>query len=224
MRWNCPICWRAVTILAGVPTYYRAVLANTDVEIERDLSSLRHCLSAGEPLATTTLSEWTARTSVPIFEHIGQGEASMFCANVPNRELRAASLGVPLPGYRVAVLDDRGKRVVGEVGDLVIGDENPGLFCDYLDMPEKWSESHRNGWYYTGDLAREDVDGYFWYVSRSDDLVNSRGYLISPVEIENVLCDHPAVLEWPEMHGYQPRHRRGRPIRGSSRPDNGTGW
>jgi len=185
----------SVSILACVPTFYRAVLAEAEAEAGRDLGSLRYCLSAGEPLTTSTFFEWQSRVGVPILDHIGQGETSMFCANVPNREPRPGSIGKPLPGYDVAVVDDDGDKVVGAVGHLVIRDDNPGLFYDYLKMPEKWAETHRNGWYYTGDLAREDDDGYFWYVSRSDDLITSRGYLISPAEVEDTLVDHPAVLE-----------------------------
>lgn len=185
----------SVSILACVPTFYRAVLADAEAESGRDLSSLRCCLSAGEPLTTNTLFEWQSRMGVPILDHIGQGESSMFCANIPTREPRPGSIGRPLPGYNVAVVDEDGSKVVDEVGQLVISDDNPGLFYDYLKMPEKWSETHHDGWYYTGDLAQEDDDGYFWYVSRADDLITSRGYLISPAEVEDTLVDHPAVLE-----------------------------
>ncbi|HVR80212.1 MAG TPA: acyl-CoA synthetase [Acidimicrobiia bacterium] len=184
-----------VSILACVPTFYRAILAHGDVERGRDLSSLRHCLSAGEPLTSNTFHEWQRRMGAPILDHIGQGEISMFCANKPGTEIRTASIGKPLNGYNVAVIDEEENPVVDEVGHLVISDDNPGLFFDYLDMPENWAETHRNGWYYTGDLARRDDEGYFWYVSRSDDLITSRGYLISPAEVEDSLVDHPAVLE-----------------------------
>jgi acetyl-CoA synthetase len=86
-------------------------------------------------------------------------------------------------------------EVVDEIGDLAIGEDNPALFYDYLGMPERWMATHRDGWYLTGDLARIDSEGNFWYVSRSDDLITSRGYLISPKEVEDTLVDHPAVLE-----------------------------
>lgn len=184
-----------VSILACVPTFYRAVLADSEAETGRDLASLRHCMSAGEPLTASTFFEWQSRIGVPILDHIGQGETSMFCANIPGRRARPGSIGNPLPGYTVAVVDDDGAKIIDEVGHLVISDDNPGLFYDYLNMPEKWSETHRHGWYYTGDLAREDDEGYFWYVSRADDLITSRGYLISPAEVEDTLVDHPAVLE-----------------------------
>lgn len=184
-----------VTILGAVPTFYRAVLSHSGIEDTADTSSLRYCTSAGEPLTVDTLHEWKERIGVNVLDHIGQGESSMFCANTPAREPIPGSVGRPLPGYRVAVLDDGGDEVVDEIGTLAIGDENPALFYDYLGMPDRWQATHRGGWYLTGDLARVDSDGNFWYVSRSDDLITSRGYLISPKEVEDALVDHPAVLE-----------------------------
>lgn len=184
-----------VTVFASVPTFYRAILSRPNVEKGIDVSTLRHCLSAGEPLTTNTFHEWERRVGVPILDHMGQGELSMFCANVPHEEIRPGSFGKPLPGYQVMVVDESGREVVDEVGELVISEDNPGLFYDYLGMPEKWAETHRGGWYYTGDLARKDEEGFFWYISRSDDLITSRGYLVSPKEVEDCLVDHPAVLE-----------------------------
>jgi acyl-coenzyme A synthetase/AMP-(fatty) acid ligase len=184
-----------VTVFASVPTFYRAILSNPKVEVGVDVSSLRHCLSAGEPLTTNTYHEWKRRVGVPILDHMGQGELSMFCANRPSDKIKPGSFGRPLPGYRIAVVDKSGQEVIDEVGELVVSEDNPGLFYDYLGMPEKWDETHRGGWYYTGDLARQDDEGFFWYTSRSDDLITSRGYLISPKEVENCLVDHPSVLE-----------------------------
>lgn len=184
-----------VTILGSVPTYYRAILSHDNVEQGIDLTSLRHCLSAGEPLTTSTYHEWYQRIGVPILDHIGQSETSMFCANTVDGGVVPGSLGKPLPGFQVTVLNDQGRQVIGEVGQLAIADDNPGLFCDYLGMPEKWEDSHKGGWYYTGDLARQDTDGNIWYVSRSDDLITTRGYLVSPKEVEDTLVDHPSVLE-----------------------------
>jgi acyl-coenzyme A synthetase/AMP-(fatty) acid ligase len=184
-----------VTILGAVPTFYRAVLSHPGIEHSADTSSLRYCSSAGEPLTVPTYHEWKERVGVDILDHIGQGESSMFCANIPGRKPVPGSVGRPLPGYRVAVLDADGVEVVDEIGDLAIGEDNPALFYDYLGMPKRWKASHRHGWYLTGDLARIDSVGNFWYVSRSDDLITSRGYLISPKEVEDTLVDHPAVLE-----------------------------
>ena len=184
-----------VTILAAVPTFYRAVLSRQGIENSSDISSLRHCTSAGEPLTTDTYHEWRKRMGVDLLDHIGQGESSMFCANTPEGGVIPGSVGKPLPGYDVAVLDDRGRAVVGEVGELAIRDDNPALFFDYIGMPERWAATHRDGWYLTGDLARVDDDGNFWYVSRADDLITSRGYMISPKEVEDTLVGHPLVLE-----------------------------
>jgi acyl-coenzyme A synthetase/AMP-(fatty) acid ligase len=184
-----------VTILAAVPTFYRAVLSQQGIENSSDISSLRHCTSAGEPLTTDTYHEWKRRMGVDLLDHIGQGESSMFCANTPEGDVIPGSVGRPLPGYDVAVLDDRARAVVGEVGELAIRDDNPALFFDYIGMPEKWAATHRDGWYLTGDLARVDDDGNFWYISRADDLITSRGYMISPKEVEDTLVGHPSVLE-----------------------------
>jgi acetyl-CoA synthetase len=184
-----------VTILGAVPTFYRAVLSRQEMEEGPDLSSLRHCTSAGEPLTTDTYHQWKERVGVDLLDHIGQGESSMFCANTVDRPVVPGSVGKPLPGYRVSVLDDNGREVIDEIGELAIRADNPALFYDYLDMPERWAATHRNGWYLTGDLARVDSDGNFWYVSRADDLITSRGYMISPKEVEDTLVDHPSVLE-----------------------------
>jgi acetyl-CoA synthetase len=192
MRW---VDRYRVTILASVPTFYRAILSHPGIEDGADLSSLRHCTSAGEPLTNNTYHEWKRRFGVHILDHIGQGETSMFCANTLEGGITPGSVGRPLPGYRVAVIHESGKEVVGEIGHLVISDDNPTLFYDYLGMPEKWEATHRDGWYRTGDLALVDNDGNFWYVSRSDDLITSRGYLISPKEVEDTLVDHPSIFE-----------------------------
>ena len=184
-----------VTILAAVPTFYRAVLSRQGIENSSDVSSLRHCTSAGEPLTTNTYHEWKDRMGVELLDHIGQGESSMFCANTPVGGVVPGSVGKPLPGYQVAVLDDKGREVIDEIGELAIRDDNPALFYDYIGMPEKWAATHRDGWYLTGDLARVDDEGNFWYVSRADDLITSKGYMISPKEVEDTLVDHPSVLE-----------------------------
>jgi acetyl-CoA synthetase len=92
--------------------------------------------------------------------------------------------------------DDDGKPVPdGEVGRVALREDCPGLFVEYRKMPDRWAENHINGWYYTGDLGRFDEDGYFWYLSRKDDLIKSRGYLISPKEVEETCLEHPGVLE-----------------------------
>jgi 2-aminobenzoate-CoA ligase len=183
------------TIFPSVPTLFRKLLSQFEVDGIPDLSSLRFCMSAGEPLPAHVHDAWIKRTGVELLEHIGQGELSIFAANPPTEPSRSGSVGRALPGYRVAVLDEDGCECVDQVGDLVVAEDNPALFYEYIGMPEKFAENHRSGWYYTGDLASVDDDGYFWYVSRSDDLIKSRGYLISPWEVEETLLEHPGVSE-----------------------------
>jgi acetyl-CoA synthetase len=110
--------------------------------------------------------------------------------------VKPGSIGKPAPGVNVALLNDSLVKVgPGESGVFAIHRSDPGLFLEYHKQPDKWKAQHRGEWYYTGDVMRVDEDGYFWYLGRSDDLFKSRGYLISPHEIENVLQRHPAVAE-----------------------------
>src|SRR5581483_7216141 len=120
----------------------------------------------------------------------------IFLANRVGAAIKPGSMGRPLPGYEVAVLDDEGRRQPpGEPGHLVIRNDAPGLTLGYFRDAARWAEVNRDGWYYTKDFAYVDEDGDFWYVSRSDDLIKSRAYLISPKEVESALLEHPAVLE-----------------------------
>jgi acyl-coenzyme A synthetase/AMP-(fatty) acid ligase len=117
-------------------------------------------------------------------------------SNSPLLPVKPGSIGKPAPGVKVALLNDSLVEVgAGESGVFAIHRSDPGLFLQYHKQPDKWKAQHRGEWYYTGDVMQIDEDGYYWYVGRSDDLFKSRGYLISPHEIENVLQRHPAVAE-----------------------------
>ncbi len=114
----------------------------------------------------------------------------------PDPKKKLGSLGRPLEGHEVTILNDEGREAqVNEIGHLVIRADDPGLTLGYRGRPDIWSATQKNGWYYTNDLAHRDEDGYFWYASRSDDLIKSRAYLISPREVESALMEHRAVLE-----------------------------
>jgi acetyl-CoA synthetase len=105
-------------------------------------------------------------------------------------------MGMPFSGHVVTILDDGGKDVPpGTIGHLVIKNDDPALTLGYRKMEDRWAALNRDGWFYTGDLAYKDEEGYYWYVSRSDDLIKSRAYLISPKEVEEATMEHPAVLE-----------------------------
>jgi acetyl-CoA synthetase len=185
-----------VTVFCAVPTIYRMMLAKVDDADRPRLASLRCAVSAGEPLPVDTFREWRERFGVTIHDGLGQSESHIFLANTLGSPIKPGSMGRPLPGYEVAVLDDDGTpRPAGEPGHLVIRNDHPGLALGYYRDPQRWAEVNREGWYDTKDFAYVDADGDYWYVSRSDDLIKSRAYLISPKEVESAIMEHPAVLE-----------------------------
>jgi benzoate-CoA ligase family protein len=185
-----------VTVFCGVPTLYRMLLALDGVEKKYNLSSLRICESSGEPLPKNTFDEWKNRFKVNIYDCFGQTEGHQYIGNVIGVPINPGSMGKPFPGIKVGVVDqDQNECPVNEVGDLVIDRNHPGLLLEYRKNPEKMAEVMRGNWYYTGDKAYMDENGYIWHASRSDDLIKSRGYLISPKEVEEATVEHEAVLE-----------------------------
>lgn len=185
-----------VTVLCAVPTIYRMLLAASEADPRQHLASVRMGVSAGEPLPADTFKEWQERLGVTIYDGIGQTESHIFLANRVEMPIKPGSMGKPLPGYEVAIVDDEGgPQPVGEPGHLVIRNDHPGLALGYYRDPERWAQVNRKGWYYTKDFAYVDEDRYHWYVSRSDDLIKSRAYLISPKEVESAIMEHPSVLE-----------------------------
>ena len=188
---------RGITLFAAVPTIYRLLLAVPQAESRYRLGSLRLGMSAGEALPPDTYGQWRDRFGVTIYDGLGQTEGHIFIANQLNMPIRPGSMGKPLRGYEAAVLNDTGSpQPRGTSGHLAIRNEDhPGLAIGYRKDPERWAAVNRDGWYYTQDIAYVDEDGYYWYVSRSDDLIKSRAYLISPKEVESALLEHPAILE-----------------------------
>ena len=186
-----------ITIFAGTPTIYRMMLAVKDAEKKYDTSSLKYCLSSGEPLLAETWREWMRRFEVRIIDSMGQTEAHEFCTTQTQLPVKIGSMGKPLPGIEVAIVNDKGERLPpGEMGHLAIRNDHPGLFTEYFKMPEQMNEvSLPNNWYDTKDLAHMDEDGYFWYGARSDDIMTCHGYRISPADVETALQEHEAVLE-----------------------------
>jgi 2-aminobenzoate-CoA ligase len=190
------IAHHRVTVFCAVPTIYRMLLAVPEAESRFRLDSLRMGVSAGEPLPADTWKEWRERFGVTIYDGLGQSESHIFVANRIGMPIKPGSMGKPLPGYEVAVLNDAGEpQPVGEPGRLVIRNDHPGLILGYRKHPEQWAAVNQEGWYDTKDFAYVDEDGYYWYVSRADDLIKSRAYLISPKEVESAILEHPAVLE-----------------------------
>jgi acetyl-CoA synthetase len=186
-----------ITTFCAPPTVYR-LFAQRDLKAF-DLSSLRRSMGAGEPLNPEVIRYWKATTGTAIADGYGQTETINVVGNFPGQEVRMGSMGQPVPGFDVDVIDDDGKRVPPEtVGHIAIRITDPwpaGLFEGYYTADGLDTKQFRHGWYYTGDTARKDKDGYLWFVGRADDLISSAGYRISPFEVESALIEHPAVAE-----------------------------
>jgi len=169
-------------------------------EVQRgDLGSLRRVVTAGEAMNPVVAERWEEATGIRIDEAYGQTEALMIALNYPNEPVRYGSMGRPSPGSDLDVIDSGGRRLpAGQEGDLALKAPHPQLMLGYWKDPEKTESCFIDGpdgrWYLTSDRAEKDADGYFWYRGRSDDVINSAGYRIGPIEVENALVEHPAVL------------------------------
>jgi acetyl-CoA synthetase len=165
-----------------------------------DLSKLRLTVSAGESVNPVISARWRQVMGMPVSEAYGQTETLMTVLNYPSMPVKPGSMGLPSPGTVADVLDAKGRRLpIGEEGHLAILTPNPQIMLGYRDDPARTAESFIDGpdgrWFLTGDLARRDEEGYFFYTGRSDDVINSAGYRIGPLEVENALLEHDGVLE-----------------------------
>jgi len=162
---------------------------------------LRHCVSAGEPLNPEVLAAWKAATGLTIYDGYGQTETIILIGNFRSRgdEVRPGSMGKPTPGFTVALLDDQLCEVQadqeGEVAVRIRPERPLGLFREYWRNPVENELRFRGDWYLTGDRARRDEAGYFWFVGRGDDVIKSASYRIGLFEVESALVEHPAVVE-----------------------------
>ncbi|HEX8861175.1 MAG TPA: AMP-binding protein [Actinomycetes bacterium] len=186
-----------VTTFCAPPTVFRA-LVQLDLS-SYDWSGLRHCVSAGEPLNPEVIKVWHDATGLTVYDGYGQTETVNLLANYRCMEVRPGSMGKPTPGFDVCVVDDDGKVLgPGQEGHVAVRvqPERPvGLFREYWRDPEATAAAFRGDWYYTGDRAEVDEDGYFWFVGRSDDVIISAAYRIGPFEVESALVEHAAVAE-----------------------------
>jgi acetyl-CoA synthetase len=187
-----------ITSFCAPPTLYR-MLVQTDLS-QHDLSQLRHCTSAGEPLNPEVIRAWKDGSGgLTVYDGYGQSETTVLVANYRAVPVRPGSMGKPVPGWDVEVVDDDGSRagddVVGNIA-VRVGERRPiGLFDEYYRDPEANASSFRGGLYYTGDKAWRDADGYLWFEGRDDDVITSSAYRIGPFEVESALIEHPAVAE-----------------------------
>ncbi len=183
-----------VTVFEGVPTMYNAMLHHPE-HSSFDTSALNICVSGGAAMPVELLRQFERAFGCKILEGYGLSETSPVASfNHPDRERKAGSIGTPIKGVEMKVVDDRGDEIPrGEVGEIVIRGEN--LMKGYWNRPEATAEVIRDGWFHTGDMARVDQDGYFFIVDRKKDLIIRGGYNVYPREIEDVLYEHPAVRE-----------------------------
>ena len=187
-----------VTSFCAPPTVYR-LFAQMDLS-GYDFSSLKRSTGAGEPLNPEVIRIWQDATGTTIADGYGQTETINIVANYPDQEVKFGSMGQPVPGLDVDVIDDDGAVLpadeIGHIGVRLTDPWPAGLFKGYYTESGELDDSaFRNGWYYTGDNATRDSDGYLWFVGRADDLISSAGYRISPFEVESALIEHPAVAE-----------------------------
>jgi len=185
-----------ITNLASVPTAYRLFLAVKDAEKKYDLSSLRHCISAGEPLNPKVISDWKRRFRLDIYDGIGMTEVMVYVSNMEGMKIKPGSCGKPQPGHICSIVDEKGNPVKnGEPGVIAIKKTDPGVFKEYWNKPEKTRESIVDDWFLSGDVLYQDDEGYYWFSGRNDDLIKASGYRISPFEVESAIISHPDVLE-----------------------------
>ena len=194
--WPRLIAKHAATVFIGVPTIYRQVLQKT-TRGRGDVPTLRHCMSAGEHLSDEVFAQWRERFGLDIYEAVGMSECSYYLSHSRQRPIRPGSAGFAQPGHGVRLLDPEtlAEAGRGEEGMICIPHDDPGLFLRYWNLPEETAKVKRDGWFFTGDYAREDEDGYLWFLGRKDDIIKSFGYRVSPYEVERVIKGHPGVAD-----------------------------
>lgn len=187
-----------VTSFCAPPTVYRYFVKHGMNKY--DLSSLKHLTTAGEALNPEVFAKVREQTGLELFEGFGQTESVLMLANLRGSHSKPGSMGKPTPLYDILLVDQDGKPLEqGQVGELVVrppkNGNQMGIFISYYGDDELYRFVWRNGVYHTGDTAWMDEDGCYWYVGRADDLIKTRGFRVGPFEVENVLMEHPAVLE-----------------------------
>ena len=184
-----------ISILTLAPTAYRKMLQVTDAEKKYNLSSLRVCTGGGESLTAPTYHAWKEKFGLEIFEGLGTTEMMyVFASNVVSRKAKAGSFGQAVPGYELKVIDEEGKEAKpGNIGHFLARGPTGTIY--WRDPDKQRHAITPDGWNRAGDYVSVDSDGYFWFVSREDDIIKSSGYRIGPEEIEVTLATHPAVAD-----------------------------
>jgi acetyl-CoA synthetase len=202
-RWYGILQHEKVTVWYTAPTAIRTLM-RTGAEMARDydLSHLRFLASVGEPLNPEAVVWGREAFGLPFHDNWWQTETGgIMIANYASMDVRPGSMGRPLPGIEAAIVQSRADGTLVEItqpdvqGELALRPGWPSMFRGYWNEPERYQKCFAGGYYLTGDLARRDADGYYWFVGRKDDVIKTSGHLIGPFEVENVLMEHPAVAE-----------------------------
>ncbi len=199
-RWYAFLEKQMVTNWYSAPTAIRLLMREgTDLARWFDLGALRHLASVGEPLNPEAV-HWSAEVfGRPFHDTFWQTETGcIVIANLPGMPIKAGSMGKPFPGITATVLDTSTFEPIaepGRVGVIALRPGWPSMMRSYWNNPTGYASKFRNGWYLTGDRASIDQDGYFWFVGRDDDVINTGGHLVGPFEVESALLEHPAVAE-----------------------------
>ena len=207
--WYRTLAEQHVQVWYTAPTALRMLMRyGAELPHDYDLSSLRHVASVGEALNPEVVVWGVEALGLPVHDNWWQTETgAIMVSNHRGMEIRPGSMGRPVPGVNAAILvrgpDGRAAvtgdavrvAAVGETGELALRPGWPSMFHGYLDDPERTAKCFGGGWYLSGDLAREDADGYLWFIGRADDVIKSAGHLIGPFEVETVFMEHPAVVE-----------------------------
>ena len=199
-RWYAFMQKHRVTVWYSAPTAIRLLMREgTEVVRKFDLSALRHLASVGEPLNAEAVLWSKEAFGIMFHDTYWQTETGcMVITNFPGLPIKPGSMGKPFPGITATVLDPRTYEPVGHPGSVGLIALKPGwpsMMRSYWQNPAAYANKFKNGWYLTGDRASIDADGYFWFVGRDDDVINTGGHLVGPFEIESALLEHPAVAE-----------------------------
>lgn len=186
-----------INTFCAPPTVYRFMIREDFSKY--DLSSLKYCTVAGEPLNAEVYNKFFQLTGIRLMEGYGQTETVLTIATFPWMNPKPGSMGIPNPTYDIQLLHLENRLCEdGEIGEIVIQTNKKvpvGLFTEYYQDQQRTDSVWYDGYYHTGDLAWRDEDGYFWFVGRTDDVIKSSGYRIGPFEVESALMEHPSVVE-----------------------------
>jgi acetyl-CoA synthetase len=203
-----------VTTFCAPPTVYRMLV---QLDLNKYRLRLRHCMSAGEPLNPEVIRIWKNRFNLDVYDFYGQTETVCVLSNYTFMPIKYGSVGRPTPGHDVRIVDDDGKELPpNEEGNIAInlgGQRPPGLMKEYWRDPDAMQGAFRGDYYFTGDRAYKDEEGYFWFVGRKDDVIKSSGYRIGPFEVESALIEHPAVVECAVVGAPDPTGVRGNVVK-----------